>query len=88
MLIPIVIPQLKSGDEPLSISGWLVDLSDRVVAGDLIVELLIPGITFDMAAESSGRVTEILKPVDAIVHPGETIGWIDDETGSSPGDHD
>ena len=88
MRIPIIVPQLHSSDDTLSISGWLVDLSDRVVTGDLIVELLIPGITFDMAAESSGRLTEILKPVDAIVHSGETIGWIDDETDSSPGEHD
>lgn len=78
MKYPIVIPDLQTGDESLVISGWLVDEGDLVAVGDQIAEILIPGITFDLIAESSGRLMRIEKSVDSKISPGDVIGWLDD----------
>lgn len=78
MRVPVVIPDLKHGSEPLVISGWLIDEGDLVVAGDLILELLIPGVSVDVFAEASGRLAQILKPMDSKVATGEIVAWLDD----------
>ena len=79
MRIPIVVPELQIGTEPLRISGWLVDEGDHVVCGDLVAEVLISGVTFDILSESGGRLVQIAKPVDAAVLEREIIGWLDDD---------
>ena len=79
MRIPIVVPELQIGTEPLRISGWLVDEGDHFVYGDLVAEVLISGVTFDILSESGGRLVQIAKPVDAAVLEREIIGWLDDD---------
>lgn len=79
MRIPVNVPELRTGSEPLSIGAWLADEGEQIVAGDLIVEVLIPGITVDVFAESSGRLVQIVKAVGCHVATGETIAWIDDQ---------
>ncbi len=78
MRVPIVVPDLGSIDEPFRVSGWFVDEGDVVRSGDLVVELLIPGITFDVMAESTGRLVEITKRFDTTIHSGDILGWLDD----------
>jgi len=78
MRVPIILPRLDSGKEPIRVCGWLVDEGDLVVKGDAITEVLIPGITFDVIADSTGRLVEIAKPVDSIVHAGDILGWLED----------
>jgi pyruvate/2-oxoglutarate dehydrogenase complex dihydrolipoamide acyltransferase (E2) component len=77
--VPIVVPDLQTGSEKLMISGWLVEAGDLVINGDLIVEVLIPGISLDLIAESTGRLVEIVKPVDALIQAGDIIGWLETE---------
>ncbi len=77
MRVPIMVPDLRSGEETLRISGWLVDEGDLVRAGDLIVELLIPGVTIDIAAPVTGQLVEIVKPVDSPVLFGDVLGWLE-----------
>lgn len=83
MRVPIVVPDLGSGNESHRVSGWLVDEGDWVVAGDLVVEVLIPGITFDIAAESTGRLVEISLAIDTEIHAGDILGWLDDATNAA-----
>ena len=77
MRIPIVVPELGIGHESLRVSGWFVEEGDLVISGDLIAEVLIPGVTFDIAAESSGRLVQIAIPVDATIETGSTLGWLE-----------
>lgn len=72
----ILVPELGTGEEPLRVSAWLVDVGQTVIAGDRVVEVLVPGITFDIAAERTGEIIEITRPVDAVVSTGEILGWI------------
>ena len=78
MRVPIIVPDLRCDDEPIRISGWLVDQGDLVLAGDFLVELMIPAITFDILAESSGRIVEIEKTADSTIRTGDILGWLDD----------
>ena len=78
MRSPIIVPELQIGTEPLRITGWLADVGDLVTSGESIAEILIPGITFDIPARSSGRLVQIDKGVDTSIVVGDVIGWIDD----------
>ena len=80
MRVPIVVPYLGHREEQLRISGWYVYEGDLIVAGDLVVEVLIPGITMDIAAESSGRLVEVVKAFDSIIHEGDILGWLEDSS--------
>jgi pyruvate/2-oxoglutarate dehydrogenase complex dihydrolipoamide acyltransferase (E2) component len=77
MRVPITVPDMRSGDETIRISGWLINEGDLVLTGELVVELLIPGLTIDVIAESSGQLVEIVKPVDTIVAVGDVLGWLE-----------
>jgi pyruvate/2-oxoglutarate dehydrogenase complex dihydrolipoamide acyltransferase (E2) component len=79
MRIPVILPELGAGDEEMRVSCWLVDLGDEIGEGDRIVEILIDGVTFDLAAEQSGTLTRIEKPLDSVVRTGDTLGWIEAE---------
>jgi pyruvate/2-oxoglutarate dehydrogenase complex dihydrolipoamide acyltransferase (E2) component len=76
MLLPVILPDLGTETE-IRVSSWLVDLGDRVEAGDRVAEVLMRGITFDVAATAAGVLTGIAKPLDAVVRPGDTLGWIE-----------
>ena len=77
MRVPISVPDLHAGDEPIRVSGWLIDEGDLVLAGELVVELLIPGLTIDVVAVSTGRLIEIIQPVDSPVHVGDVLAWLE-----------
>lgn len=77
MATPITLPDLQSGSETVRVSCWLVDLGDNVEEGDRIVEVLIPGITNDIFAPCSGRLSHIEKMADAPVATGDVLGWIE-----------
>jgi pyruvate/2-oxoglutarate dehydrogenase complex dihydrolipoamide acyltransferase (E2) component len=78
-MTPVLLPDLGTRDEPVRISTWLVDPGETVEAGDRIVELLVQGITFDVAAPQSGVLMRIDKAFDVTVGPGDVLGWIDEE---------
>ncbi len=77
---PITLPDLGTSGEAVRVSAWLIDVGQTVIAGDRIVEVLVPGITFDLEAERTGELVEICRAVDAIVEPGDILGWIACET--------
>jgi pyruvate/2-oxoglutarate dehydrogenase complex dihydrolipoamide acyltransferase (E2) component len=75
--IPVAVPSIAEGSEDIRVSAWLVDLGQSVIAGDPVVEILIPGITFDIAATGTGKLTEVCRAVDAVVQVGDILGWIE-----------
>ena len=76
METPIVLPNLGADDEPIRVSCWLVDPGDVVESSDRVVEVMIQGITFDVAVPVAGVVSRIEKPFDSVVAPGDILGWI------------
>ena len=77
MQVPVIVPELQTAAEPLCISGWLIEVGDSVIGGELVAEVGIPGVTFDLLVTISGELVEIVKPIGAPVFVGDTIGWIE-----------
>jgi pyruvate/2-oxoglutarate dehydrogenase complex dihydrolipoamide acyltransferase (E2) component len=80
MPTPIVIPELGTDDLPVTISSWFVVPGEAVEVGDRLVELLVAGVTFDVAAQESGVLQAVERDVNATVSSGEIVGWIAAET--------
>ncbi len=84
MPTPIELPDLGAEDEAVCVSCWLVDLGELVVTGDRVVEVLIKGITFDVAAPVSGILSRIEKSLDTRIVPGDILGWIESDENEQP----
>ncbi len=77
MPTPILLPELGVVDEIVRVNCWLVDLGDRIESGDRVVEVLVRGITFDVAAPHAGVLTKVEKRLDAAIQIGDVLGWIE-----------
>jgi pyruvate/2-oxoglutarate dehydrogenase complex dihydrolipoamide acyltransferase (E2) component len=79
----LALPAL--GAPRATFSLWYVRPGDRVVEGDRVAEVLIPGATVDVHAPASGTLAEQLAfPNDALT-PGQTLGWIQEEDATERG---
>ncbi len=75
----IVLPKLGV-DEPVRVSSWLVDAGDTVEDGDVVVEVLTQGMTFDVAAPAAGILSRIEQAVDSVTCEGDVLGWIEPQS--------
>jgi pyruvate/2-oxoglutarate dehydrogenase complex dihydrolipoamide acyltransferase (E2) component len=71
------LPDLGTGTAPVRVSAWFVEVGDDVEAGEPILEIVIPGVTSDVCSPVTGRISRILKDIDALVHPGEIVAWVE-----------
>jgi pyruvate/2-oxoglutarate dehydrogenase complex dihydrolipoamide acyltransferase (E2) component len=80
MPTPILLPDL--GATPVRLSTWFADLGEQVFEGDRLVEVLLGGATFDVAAPATGRLAEKRARNDQLLEPGQVLGLIqvDDQT--------
>jgi pyruvate/2-oxoglutarate dehydrogenase complex dihydrolipoamide acyltransferase (E2) component len=77
MRTPVLLPEL--GASPVVLSAWFAEPGDFVYEGDRLVEVLVGGATFDVAAPATGRLAEKLAlPADPIV-PGQVLGTVEDD---------
>lgn len=75
--VPITAPEL--GSDRVVFSLWQVRVGERVMEGDRVAELLIPGAIFDVPAPVSGTLVErAAQPGDAIV-TGQVLGTVQEE---------
>lgn len=77
MSIPIQLPHLGTGARAVRVSTWFVELGDRVEAGDQLVEVAIPGITFDVSAPCPGIIASIETREGDVVLENGTLGRIE-----------
>jgi pyruvate/2-oxoglutarate dehydrogenase complex dihydrolipoamide acyltransferase (E2) component len=75
-LQPIILPDL--GTAQVKFSLWYVQVGDRVLAGDRVAEVLIPGATFDIAAPVSGVLKEKLAQPNDVLALGQVFGLIEE----------
>jgi pyruvate/2-oxoglutarate dehydrogenase complex dihydrolipoamide acyltransferase (E2) component len=72
--IAITLPDV--GTPRVSFSLWYVRPGDRVIEGDRVAEVLIPGATIDVHAPASGTLAaQEAFPNDALA-AGQVLGWI------------
>ena len=75
----IVLPELGlAPGEPVVLSVWFADEGEDVLEGDRLVEVLISGSTFDVAAPATGTLREILAFPEDPLQPGQVLGTIDE----------
>ncbi len=74
---PIVLPDLGANEQPIRVSTWLTQIGEEVVAGEAIVEVLLKGITFDVAAPVSGQLRRIDRFENDVIRPGDVLGWLE-----------
>ncbi len=77
MQAEIILPEL--GAVPVVLSVWFVDPGDLVFEGDRVVEVMVNGATFDVAAPATGRLVEKRALPDDPVHPGKVLGIVEIE---------
>ncbi|QEL19677.1 lipoyl domain-containing protein [Limnoglobus roseus] len=73
--MPILLPEL--GVEVGRFSLWYVRPGEAVTAGDRVAEILIPGLTIDVAAPADGVLRERLALPGDVVHSGQSLGLIE-----------
>ena len=74
---PIALPDLGANDQPIRVSTWLTQIGEEVVSGEAIVEVLLTGITFDVAAPVSGQLKRIDRFENDVIRPGDVLGWLE-----------
>ncbi|MBN73923.1 MAG: hypothetical protein CME32_32115 [Gimesia sp.] len=84
MPTPITVPPLENQDQKLTVSLWLTRTGEPVNRGDRVVELLIPGVTFDVAAPCTGTLACCECRSGDEVHEGTVLGWIEPSEASPP----
>ncbi|MCI0461258.1 MAG: hypothetical protein L0Z62_30290 [Gemmataceae bacterium] len=77
MATPIQLPDLGVG--PVRLSVWFASVGDRVYEGDRLIEVLVNGATFDLAAPVTGRLVEKLAHPDDRLTPGQALGVVEEE---------
>jgi pyruvate/2-oxoglutarate dehydrogenase complex dihydrolipoamide acyltransferase (E2) component len=76
-LVPIAVPEVRAGRDPLLLVQWLVDPQTHVLAGDRIAEILTAGIVFQVPAPVAGVLSRIQVGMRTQVSVGDILGWID-----------
>lgn len=74
--VAVLTPDLGSPG-PIGVSAWFVEVGETVRSGDRLVELLLPGVTYDVAAPVSGRLAKVFAALNADVTTGDLLGYID-----------
>ena len=77
MPTPILLPELGAGDATVSVSSWFVAVGESVDEGDCIVEVQLPGATFDVSAPIGGVVARKEKLAGAAIKTGDVLGWLE-----------
>ena len=84
MPTPIIVPLLGKGNRRLTVSLWLARVGEEVAAGDRVVELLMPGVTFDVESHCAGTVIACECQAGVEVEEGTVLGWIEPAVADGP----
>ncbi len=74
--LDIIVPELGAGSLRVRVCSWLAALGETVHEGDRLVELSLPGMTFDINSPADGRLVAIEMNVGTEVHPGDRLGLL------------
>jgi pyruvate/2-oxoglutarate dehydrogenase complex dihydrolipoamide acyltransferase (E2) component len=75
--VPILLPDLGVGDQPVRLGQWLVESGDHVMEHDRVLEVLVSGILFHVASPAEGTLRRAIGHEGARLSAGETLGYID-----------
>lgn len=72
--LPIIMPDIGAGRWSVQVCAWLVNLGDQIREGDRLIEVSLPGLTFDVNSPADGQLIAIDKTVGEKVGPGDVLG--------------
>jgi len=75
--VAITVADLRLGNEPLRMGEWGVEPGDSVDAGEVLAELICPGLSLELPAPATGIVVELCRAPEQTVHVGDIVGWIE-----------
>jgi pyruvate/2-oxoglutarate dehydrogenase complex dihydrolipoamide acyltransferase (E2) component len=78
----IVLPDLRTA--PAVLSVWFADAGETVFEGDRLVEVLVSGATFDVAAPATGRLVEKRARPAEVLQAGQVLGIVEVDETESP----
>ena len=70
----ITVPDLGAGKLPVRVCSWLVQIGETIHEGDRIVELSLPGVTFDIHSPADGQLIAMEKSTGDEVRQGDVLG--------------
>jgi len=76
----LVLPDLGLGQATVKASVWLAPLGREVVAGDRLLEVVAEGVTVDLPAPVSGRLTEQRVAEEDVLSVGQVLGVLEQQT--------
>ena len=77
MSTELLIPHdLWEEDDEAVITSWLVSDGASVSEGDMVAELMVAKIQYELHAPATGSLT-ILKEIDDVVAKGDCVGTIE-----------
>jgi pyruvate/2-oxoglutarate dehydrogenase complex dihydrolipoamide acyltransferase (E2) component len=77
MQAPILLPEL--GAAPIVLSVWFADPGEFVYEGDRLVEVMVPGATFDVPSPATGRLIEKRALPNDRLTTGQILGMVEAE---------
>jgi pyruvate/2-oxoglutarate dehydrogenase complex dihydrolipoamide acyltransferase (E2) component len=77
MRVPVTLPDVADG--PLRFGLWLVEPGEHVYEGDRLAEVLLPGVTIDVAAPATGTLVERTAYPRDPVRAGQVLGYVEAE---------
>jgi len=76
-LVAQEIPKVGLVMEQVRVIRWLKNVGDRVVAGEILLEVETEKSVVEIEAAASGCLTQILVQVDSQAAVGDQVAWID-----------
>jgi pyruvate/2-oxoglutarate dehydrogenase complex dihydrolipoamide acyltransferase (E2) component len=74
MRVPIVCPEL--GESRVRVGVWSAAVGTTVVQGEPLVDVVLPGLCWTVAAPRDGRLVEICVRDRATLSGGDVLGWL------------
>lgn len=74
----VILPELGEGISKATVSYWYFKQGEKVSEKDDLVELTTDKATFNLPSPCSGLLTQIILSEGDEVHPGETLGIIEE----------
>jgi pyruvate/2-oxoglutarate dehydrogenase complex dihydrolipoamide acyltransferase (E2) component len=78
----VQLPEL--GADRVRFGLWLVEVGERVYAGDRLAEVLIEGACIDVRSPVTGTLVERLAFARDTVRPGQVLGFVEAEAEDLP----
>lgn len=82
---PVITPELHVGPDPVILGQWHAEPGDRVAAGEVLLELAVPGLSVSVNSPSNGVLAEICRHAGAVLQAGEILAWVEPDA-SEPDD--